>query len=171
MIGILTEKPSAARNFAKALGGMSGVYNGEQFVIVNALGHIYEYAKPDKQVRSELVEKYRSWDVKHLPWNEHDFNWKKELKPKTKEQAKKIKMALTNCNEIVIATDVDPTGEGAVLGMEILDELKLIRGKKISRMYFVDESAKEVQKAFVNRKVISDPLRFPEYLKGLARAN
>lgn len=170
MIGILTEKPSAARNFAKALGGMSGVYNGEQFVIVNALGHIYEYAKPDKQVRSELVEKYHSWDVKHLPWNEHDFNWKKELKPKTKEQAKKIKVTLTNCDEIVIATDVDPTGEGAVLGMEILDELKLIRGKKISRMYFVDESAKEVQKAFVNRKVISDPLRFPEYLKGLARA-
>ena len=29
MVGILTEKPSAARNFAKALGGQKGTYNGE----------------------------------------------------------------------------------------------------------------------------------------------
>lgn len=45
MIGILAEKPSAARNFAKALGGSAtgGTYNGEQYIIVAAAGHLYEF--------------------------------------------------------------------------------------------------------------------------------
>ena len=46
MVGILCEKPSAARNFAKALGGMKGSYNGEQHGSVNAIGHRYELAGP-----------------------------------------------------------------------------------------------------------------------------
>ena len=53
MIGILTEKPSAARNFAKALGGMSGTYQGQPYVIVNARGHLYEYADPHEQVPAQ----------------------------------------------------------------------------------------------------------------------
>ena len=36
MIGILTEKPSQMRKFAKALGGSSGVYKGEQYVLACA---------------------------------------------------------------------------------------------------------------------------------------
>ena len=43
MIGILCEKPSAAKNFSKALGGMNGSYNGEHYLIVNAVGHLYGY--------------------------------------------------------------------------------------------------------------------------------
>ena len=39
-VGILTEKPSAARNFAKALGGQTGTYNGENYVIAFARGHL-----------------------------------------------------------------------------------------------------------------------------------
>ena len=40
MLGILVEKPSAARNFAAALGGMKGTFNGESYVIVAARGHL-----------------------------------------------------------------------------------------------------------------------------------
>ena len=47
MLGILTEKPSAARNFAKALGGMNGVFEGEEYRIVTARGHLYEFADPE----------------------------------------------------------------------------------------------------------------------------
>ena len=43
MLGILCEKPSAARNFAKALGGMSGTFNGEAYIITHLLGHVYGY--------------------------------------------------------------------------------------------------------------------------------
>lgn len=79
MIGILTEKPSQKNNFVKAFGAVSGTYNGEQYVISNAIGHLFEMAKPDQQVRPELVARYKSWDIAKLPWNERDFVWKKEL--------------------------------------------------------------------------------------------
>lgn len=169
MIGILTEKPSAARNFAKALGGMSGNYNGEQYVITNARGHLYEFADPSSQVSSALSSRYKSWDLKNLPWNEKDFQWKREKKKDTTLLLKQIKDVLSKCSEVVIATDVDPTGEGELLALEILFELN-IRNKTFSRMYFVDESAKEVQKAFINRKVIPDLYKDMDYVKALYRS-
>ena len=50
MVGILTEKESAKRNFANALGGLSGTFNGEDFVITSARGHLYELMAPELQV-------------------------------------------------------------------------------------------------------------------------
>ena len=37
---ILAEKPSAARNFAKALGGKTGNYAGTEYKITNLRGHV-----------------------------------------------------------------------------------------------------------------------------------
>lgn len=168
MIGILTEKPSAARNFAKALGGQTGVYNGEQYVIVNARGHLYEFAKPVEQVDPALVSKYKSWSVDNLPWNETDFKWKRVKKADTALLIKQIKDTLSKCTEIVIATDVDPTGEGELLAWEILDETRL-RPQKFSRMYFTDEAVSSIQKAFVSREPIKSMLSDMDYIKATYR--
>lgn len=191
MIGILTEKPSAGRNFAKALGGSSGTYNGEQFTIVSARGHCYEYADPAEMVPESLKDQYKSWDTKYLPWNERDFSWRREIGGTSnynrakrmkkgvtaakqyvdgyKATLKGISSVLSGCDEVVIATDVDPTGEGELLAWEILDELN-IRNKKFSRMYFTDESAKEIQKAFVGRKPIASMETDMDYVKALYRS-
>ena len=163
MIGILTEKPSAARNFATALGGMSGTYNGEQYVIVNSVGHIFEFDKPDGQVEENLKKKYKSWNLCYLPWNENDFKWKRSLKKGTSDIAKNIKSKLMQCSEIIIATDFDPTGEGQLLAWEILEELE-IYPQKYSRMFFEDESVKEIQKAFVKRRTIISMKTDMDYL-------
>ena len=164
MIGILTEKPSARRNFAKALGGMTGTYNGEQYTIVSARGHLYEFSEPSKQVAPALSEQYRSWDLKNLPWNEKDFMWKREKKKDTSGVLKDIKSVLSKCSEVVIATDVDPTGEGELLAWEILDELN-IAPRRFSRMYFTDEAPKSIQKAFKDRKVIPSMSGDMDYVK------
>ena len=164
MIGILTEKPSAGRNFAKALGGASGTYNGEQFVIVSARGHLYEFAQPEKQVAKALADQYRSWDLSHLPWNENDFSWKREKKEDVDSTLSTIQAQLSKCDEITIATDVDPTGEGELLAWEILDELGL-HPKKWSRMYFTDEAPKSIQQAFVGRKPLTSMLSDMDYVK------
>ena len=58
MVGILTEKPSAAKNFAKALGGMEGSFNGENYIIVNSRGHLFGYKMPEFQVPSHLSKQY-----------------------------------------------------------------------------------------------------------------
>lgn len=159
MIGILAEKPSQARNFAAALGGMSGTYNGEQYVIVPARGHLYEFQTPDMQVPA-----YKQWSLANLPWDEELFNWKRMAKPDTKDAINNIKNTLSGCDEICIGTDLDPTGEGDLLAIEVIQELRL-SPQKFTRMHFTDESAKEVQKAFVNRFVIPDLEKYPDYIK------
>ena len=70
---ILAEKPSAARNFAKALGGKTGNYAGTEYKITNLRGHVMGLLPPDKQVPTEKVEFYKSWDLENLPWNLNDF--------------------------------------------------------------------------------------------------
>ena len=169
MIGILTEKPSAARNFAAALGGQSGTYHGENYLIVAARGHLYEYADPSEQVPDAYRDQYHSWRVENLPWDETLFSWKRVKKKDVSSTLTAIKNALAGCSEVVIATDVDPTGEGELLAWEILDELH-IRKKIFSRMYFVDESAKELQKAFVNRKLLPAMEKDMDFVKARYRS-
>lgn len=169
MIGILTEKPSAKKNFVKAFGGDKGVYKGEEFVIVNALGHLYELKDPKLQVSEELQKKYSSWELENLPWNHKDFKW--EYKPSAGSQPylKEIKDKLKKCEEIVIASDIDATGEGDLLAAEIIFGQKL-DSKKITRMEFVDESKKSLLKAFENRRHIPDLSKDPNYLKAVFRS-
>lgn len=168
MLGILVEKPSAARNFAKALGGLSGTYNGEQYLIVSARGHLFEFANPGEQVSPDLARKYGSWSLNNLPWEVSDFNWKRVKKKDVTATLSDIKKGLSQCDEIAIATDVDPTGEGELLAWEILDELKL-HPKKWSRFFFIDESELEVQKAFKTRKPIQSMLTDADYIKAFYR--
>ena len=60
MIGILTEKPSAARNFAKALGAQktgdhySGSFHGESFVIVHSVGSM-DYLTQNTRYQNPLL--------------------------------------------------------------------------------------------------------------------
>ena len=51
---ILTEKKSAADNFAQALGGMSGSFDGHSYQIVHAQGHLMKLAEPKDQVSNDL---------------------------------------------------------------------------------------------------------------------
>lgn len=169
MIGILTEKLSAARNFAKALGGMSGTYNGQAYTIVSARGHLYEFVDPSEQVDKALANKYHSWDVALLPWQETDFKWKKKLKSGAQTTVTAIKNTLSQCEEVVIATDVDPTGEGELLAWEILDAIK-VRPRVFSRMYFMDETVSSIQKAFVGRKKLPSMNQDMDYVKANYRS-
>lgn len=169
MIGILNEKPSQMRNFAAALGGTKGKYNGEDYVLVAARGHLYEYVDPDKMVAPALSEQYKKWDVSNLPWNEQDLKWTRTKKKDAASTLKTIKDVLSQCDEIAIATDDDPTGEGELLAWEILDELNL-RPKKWSRLYFADEAPKSIQSAFVKRKTIPSMNQDMDYVKALYRS-
>lgn len=174
MIGILTEKPSAARNFAKALGAQktgdhySGSFHGESFVIVHSVGHLYGLLDPKYQVPESVAASYASWDISNLPWNESIFSWKKGAFSKTKDVAATIKSVLSDCSEIVLATDNDPSGEGDLLATEILLE-NHITAETFTRMHFADEASATLQKAFLDRSLIPVLTENPEYRKGLYR--
>ncbi len=169
MVGILAEKPSQARNFAIALTGndkqMQGTYNGEPFVIAASHGHLYKFLNPEKQVSDTLSSKYKNWNIKNLPWNESELQWKKGVVKDSSKTLKHIKDVFSSCDEICIATDNDPTGEGDLLAWEIIDGIGFGDGKKrYSRMYFPDEAEKNVQKAFIERKPLKSKESHPAYL-------
>lgn len=170
---IIAEKSSAADNFAKALGGKKGNYAGDDYIIVPASGHLYEFKSPEKQVSSDLEDTYKSWNLANLPWNYDDIKWERKIsKGRTgKSQAPKIEMfkqAAKVCDEICIATDDDPTGEGQLIGWEIIHEAKLI-APKYTRMYFGDESVPKLQKAFKERKTLKPMNQDPDYIKSYYR--
>jgi DNA topoisomerase-3 len=165
-VGILTEKPSAARNFAAALGGMTGTFDGTDYVIVNARGHLLGLKDPSAMVPAPLSERYTSWDLEHLPWNAADFRWEREVRrkvsgkklvtdPDAKSLLDELESTLSTCETICNAADLDPTGEGSLLGWEIVEYLGL-EGKKLERMEFLDETPASLRKAFsARRSVIS----------------
>ena len=164
MIGILAEKLSAARNFEKALGGRSGVFNGEQYIIAHSAGHLYALINPEEQVPEEMYNTYKKWKLETLPWDETQFQWKKARLKGSTTLLNNIKESFKDCDEIVIATDNDPSKEGELLAWEILSTLKL-HPKKWSRMYFDDESVKSVQQAFINRKPIKSMKEDADYIQ------
>lgn len=161
-VGILTEKPSAARNFAKALGGQSGTCNGESYVIAFARGHLFELKQPVDQVDPSKRAKYASWSLSELPWDVNDFAFEREKKKDTSKLLADIKKTLGSCDELAIATDSDVSGEGGLLAWEIISELGLDH-KPISRMYFTDESPASIKKAFVSRKRLTSMEDHDEY--------
>ena len=154
---ILAEKPSAARNIAKALGGKTGNYAGTEYKITNLRGHVMGLLPPDKQVPTEKVEFYKSWDLENLPWNLNDFAWKKGILSGCKDIISGLKDELKEADCVVIATDVDPSGEGELLAWEALEKCGW-RGPT-KRMYFADEAPASVQKAFMERKTLPSILQ------------
>lgn len=149
---IIAEKPSAAQHMAEAFGGRSGNFDGTNFVIVNARGHLYEFVKPPQMVDNDKQAQYQSWRLDNLPWDEDDFHWKRGHRNDVAKEISAIRREAAKCQEIVIASDIDPSGEGDLLIWEIIDELDL-HDKKITRMEFVDEAKPSLQKAFKNRRV------------------
>lgn len=150
-VGILMEKPSAARNGAKAWGGQSGTFDGESYVIANARGHLYELVDPSKMVGADLAESYHKWDLGNLPWDPAQMDWSLEPIKNTSDVRNDVKKKLGSCDEIAISTDDDPTGEGDAIAIRAILELGLDKGKKFSRLHFTDESEASLQKAFRER--------------------
>lgn len=169
MILLLTEKPSQARSFADALGGMSGTFDGEQYRIIPARGHLFGFDDPANQVGSALTAKYKSWNVNNLPWASEDMQWKYIKLKDTQSALSAIKTAANGCSSIAICTDVDPSGEGGLLAWEIIKNLKLA-AKTYYRLYFTDESKKSIQDAFKKRVVIPDIDKHDEVMKAFYRS-
>lgn len=167
MILVLAEKPSAMRNFAKALGGDEGNYNGEDYRLCALRGHTRGFKSPELQVPKEKQDEMKTWKLERLPWDLAEFAWKKGTLPGCKEVLENLKESLEGIDEVAIATDDDPSGEGEVLAWEAL-EFCHWHGKT-TRMYFTDEAPASVQKAFKGRVAIESMEKDGDYVKGHLR--
>ena len=166
---ILAEKPSQYRNYVKDLGGKKGTFNGDEYEITHALGHLLELKSPDEQVDdTKLKQRYGDWSsLNNFPWNVMDFAWRKQVIPKTKKVLTDIKRAAKGKDGIVIATDNDPSGEGDLLAWEVINAIGW--HKKVFREYHSDETKAGFTKALKAKEDISVQNKQGRYLKAVGR--
>lgn len=166
---ILCEKAIASKSFEKALGGKTGTYDGKTYQIVSASGHLFGFVAPHEMVDESLAPQYKSWALNTMPWDLTKLRWTRKTKtPNDARLLKVIGNAFKQTKAVVIATDVDPSGEGQLIGWEILDALKW-KGD-VYRMNFDDEAEVSIQKAFKNMVKLPPMLQDGEYLKAEARS-
>lgn len=157
---IIAEKPTAARNFQKALGGSSGTFEGDTYKIVNLFGHVLAHEKPEKTAYPQYKETVGSFsNLENLPWDYKWFDFDKKVPSgrdigNIKNLLADIKGYLANGYVPVIACDIDGMGEGDLLATEVLTYLGY-KGK-IYREYHVDETPAGFTKALREKKDVTE---------------
>lgn len=127
MITIINEKRSQAEDYAKYLGGMTGtmpnesMFPGEPYKIVFAAGHLYKF--DDLKNMVDNPENFTSWSLNDLPFDRKQINWRKVVIPGKEKFLAPITIALSKSDKAIISTDNDPSGEGDMIGWEILKGL------------------------------------------------
>lgn len=173
---ILAEKYQAYKKFSQHLGGDAGTFTSNtgtfDYVLTFSQGHLLTLDDPYLQVdqnNDALVARYRSWnDFDAFPWNVSDFSWSKHfISPKSRSLFKKIKQQAEGCDGIIIATDNDPTGEGDLLGWEIINQLKW--RKSVYRIRFADTEKDSFLEALRDMTEVINPKRDGYLLSGQAR--
>lgn len=173
---IINEKPSQARKFSHFLGGTDKYegqtysYNGNNYQIVAAHGHLLKFTDP-QDMTNDVAQKERlkSWDnVDYMPWDLRTLTWK--MKPTDLTTLNKIKHAAQGKDIIIIASDNDPSGEGDLLGWEIVNWLRF--PNEVWRARFKTDSKEDVLKALNNpeRASIATEYQQPRYLKAVTRS-
>lgn len=132
MITIINEKSSQANDFADVLGGRTGVMPdfsnlaGEEYTIQEAAGHITSFKPLLNMVPEDRASEFSTWDYNELPFDRQAIHFQKELNPHSLGKGSKYYMSifkrlLAQSDKVVIATDNDPSGEGDMIGWEIID--------------------------------------------------
>lgn len=176
---LIAEKPSAAKNMAKALGGMSGSFEGQDYKIVPLFGHMMEFTEPHLMVEGKDVQtSVQSWSPGEMPWDLSEFNWQrvpqKTKNPRTGKISSKadgirdVASAAKGCSAVVIATDKDPSGEGQLIGWEVIQAIKW--SGPVKRMYFIDESEKGLKQGFRDIEDLPHYSKDGEYIKADTRS-
>jgi DNA topoisomerase-3 len=128
---ILTEKFSVASDFAKALGVKKkgkGCFEGNDYIITWAVGHLVELYAPD-----DYDKNLKKWKIETLPLIPEKFKYK-PIK-KTYRQFKTVKNLLTqkSFTRVIIATDAGREGE--VIARTILFESGFLDKSRILRFW------------------------------------
>lgn len=116
---VLTEKPSVAKDFAKALGAgarKTGYFEGSDYVITWAVGHLLELAEPQ-----DYDPKWSRWRMENLPILPERLRYKPIAKTQKQLTIVQKQLGRKDVGAVVIATDAGREGE--VIARTILHSL------------------------------------------------
>jgi DNA topoisomerase-3 len=142
---IITEKPSVARDIAKALGKFENkkdYLENEKYVITWALGHLVTLYEP-----SDYDKKLKFWTLQSLPIIPEEFKFKPIKETKKRFNAVKKLINRKDIAEIVNACDAGREGE-----LIFRNILRLVppKNKKLKRLWLSAMTKEEILNGFKN---------------------
>lgn len=180
MITIINEKHEQAENFAKSLGGRTGTLPTNSnlsgpYVIDEAAGHLMKFKDLKEMVPDELQDEFMSWNSDDLPFDRKKINWQRRLKKHGAGRGAEYYMSafqkdLAKSDTVIIATDLDPSGEGNLIGWEIIKHCNFTGD--VYRCEHEDETPTKILDAFKHLKPLrlnNGPINDPDYAKAEAR--
>lgn len=160
---LITEKPSVATEFAKALKinttRKNGYVESEDYVITWCVGHLVTMSYPEV-----YDEKYKAWRFDTLPFIPTE--WKYEVIANVQNQFDIVKSLLLreDVDTIYVCTDSGREGEYIY---RLVDEMVGVKGKAKKRVWIDSQTEEEILKGINNAKDLSeyDALADSAYLR------
>ena len=160
---LITEKPSVAMEFAKALKIDSNRKNGyiesNDWVITWCVGHLVTMSYPEK-----YDENLRFWRLDTLPFLPQEFKY--EVIPAVEKQFETIKSLATRQDIDTIYVGTDSGREGEYI-YRLVDQMIGIDGKEKKRIWIDSQTEEEIQRGIREAKSLSeyDSLSSSAYLR------
>lgn len=159
----IAEKPSVAREFAKALkGNMSnrdGYMESEQAIITWCVGHLVTMSYPEV-----YDEKYRRWSFDTIPFIPSEFKY--EIIAGVKKQFQIVSGLLNreDVSRIYVCTDSGREGEYIY---RLVEQMSGVRGKERRRVWIDSQTEEEILRGIREAKDLSeyDSLSDAAYLR------
>ena len=141
---IIAEKPSVARDLAKALGKVSkkdDYFENEEWIIDSAIGHLVELYMPD-----DFDKKLKAWKIANLPIIPPKFELKTVSTAKKKFQSLKKQLKRKDVDFVINACDAGREGE------LIFNYIYELSGSKlpVKRLWLLSMTEKSIREAFNN---------------------
>ena len=161
---LITEKPSVAMEFAKALklntNRKNGYLESEEWIITWCVGHLVTMSYPEK-----YDEKLKQWRLNTLPFIPKD--WKYELIPAVENQFKIIQSLLQREDISEIYNAGDSGREGEYIQRLVLMMAKPNPNAKIKRVWIDSQTEEEILRGIREAKDASvyDSLSDSAYLR------
>ncbi|BAL81402.1 DNA topoisomerase 3 [Caldisericum exile] len=148
---IIAEKPTVARDIAKALGKFKDekeYLENEEYVISWSLGHICELFEPE-----DYNKKLSFWTLQDLPIIPEEFKFKP--KEDTKSRFNVLKKLILRKDIDTIVNACDAGREGELIFREIL-LLVNPKGKSLKRLWLSSMTKEEIVREFKNLRDASE---------------
>ncbi len=160
---LISEKPSVAMEFAKALKvnttRKNGYLESDEYIITWCVGHLVTMSYPES-----YDEKYKSWRFDTLPFIPKE--WKYEIIDNVKNQFEIVKSLLTSKDVDTIYVCTDSGREGEYI-YRLVEQESHVEGKIKKRVWIDSQTEEEILKGIKNAKDLSeyDSLSDSAYLR------
>lgn len=160
---LITEKPSVAMEFAKALkinmNRKDGYIESDGWIITWCVGHLVTMSYPEK-----YDEKMKLWRLDTLPFMPKEYKY--EVIPNVQKQFNTIQMLLNreDISTIYVATDSGREGEYIY---RLVEQMIGVKGKDRKRVWIDSQTEEEIKKGIREAKELTeyDSLADSAYLR------